>query len=137
VRSRILTAVLTVGVSAALLTGCSSTPDKPEPTATKTIAAPDGQTPAPYENACDGDQAVLSGDGQRHKLPKGCDAVSIVSSGSEITLGTTKNIVVEGSNNDVTVKSVGDLTLLGSNNKVHVETGRPQIDDEGTGNTVD
>ncbi|WP_396290046.1 DUF3060 domain-containing protein [Curtobacterium sp. KT1] len=139
-RSRIITAVLAVGVSAALLTGCSSTPDesdKPEPTATKSVAAPDRETPAPYDNACDGDQAVLSGDGGQHELPKGCDAVSVVSSGSEITLGDTESIVVEGSNNDITVASTKNLLLLGTNNKVHVEGDAPEVDDQGTGNTVD
>ncbi|NII40930.1 uncharacterized protein (DUF2345 family) [Curtobacterium flaccumfaciens] len=135
-RSRTIAAVIAVGVSATLLAGCSSTSPKPEPTATKSIAAPDGQTPAPYENACDGKQAVLSGDGTKHELPKGCDAVSVVSSGSTITLGATKSIVVEGSNNDITVESTDDVTLMGSNNKVHVEGDKPEVNDTGTGNTV-
>ena len=134
-RSRIVTAALAIGVGTALLTGCSST--EPEPTATKSVAAPDSQTAAAYDNACDGDQAVLSGDGGRHELPKGCGAVSVVSSGSTITLGDTKSVVVEGSNNGITVESVDDLTLLGSNNTVHVEADEPEVDDQGTGNTVD
>ena len=133
-RSRTIIAALAIGVAAAMLTGCSSTPDHPEPSATKSVA---GKTAAAYDNACDGDQAVLSGDGGRHELPKGCGAVSVVSSGSTITLGDTKSVVVEGSNNGITVESVDDLTLLGSNNTVHVEADEPEVDDQGTGNTVD
>jgi hypothetical protein len=130
--------VTTIVLTALALTGCSHSAPTPSPTPTKSAAAaPDGQETPAYENACDGDQAVLSGDGVDHRLPKGCSAVSVVSSGSAITLGPTKSLVVEGDNNDITVESLDAVMLLGTNNDVHVKGDDPEVDDQGTGNTID
>lgn len=136
-RRSTLSALLTAGTAAVLLTGCANVtaPDSKE--SAQPTKSPTGLAIPAYENKCDGSQAVLSGDGVEHTLKKGCEAVSIASSGSAIVLGPTKSIVVEGNNNDVTAASSDQVTLFGSNNKLHVEGGEPEVDDQGTGNTVD
>lgn len=139
-RAHTVPALLLLGSIPLLLTGCSGGAPSPStsPTSSSTpVAAPDGQTPVPYDNRCDGDQAVISGDGQDHRLPKGCDAVAVTASGSTIVLGSAKDLAVEGSNNDITVDEATTITFLGSNNTVHVASGEPDVDDQGTGNTVD
>lgn len=133
------TALLAVSATTLLLTGCSQqstdhTAADPTPSASATTDDPGA--PAPYENACDGKQAVISGDGARHAI-EDCDAVAVVAKGSKITIGATKSIVVEGSNNDISVDSVDSVTMLGSNNKVHVDGDAPTVDDQGRGNVVD
>lgn len=140
-RARSLTtALVAVATATVLLTGCSqqSTDHSAKKPTVSTSATPsDGIEKPAYENACDGKQAVISGDGEHHKLAKGCDAVSITSSGSKVTTGATKTVMVEGSNNDITLDSAERITFLGTNNTVHVENGSPEVDDQGTGNTVD
>lgn len=133
-------ALLFLSATALLLTGCSgeSTDHAAEkPTASASASAPAGDyTPAPYENACDGEQAVISGTAGKHEIKK-CDAVAVASDGGKITVGTARTMVVEGSDNDITVSSLKSLTLLGSNNAVHVTGNAPSVDDQGAGNTVD
>ncbi|GAA1494235.1 DUF3060 domain-containing protein [Curtobacterium herbarum] len=132
--------LLLLSATALLLTGCSgqSTDHAAEkPTASASASAPAGDyTPAPYENACDGEQAVISGTAGKHEIKK-CDAVAVASDGGRITVGTARTMVVEGSDNDITVASLESLTLLGSNNAVHVTGDAPSVDDQGDGNTVD
>lgn len=131
-------AIIAITAAALFLTGCSeqSGPVSDEPTVTGS-AAPDGvETPA-YDNACDGDQAVISGDGEKHDLKEGCAAVSVVAAGSTVTIGETETVMVEGSNNEITVASVDAITLMGSNNTVHVTSGTPEVTDNGVGNSVD
>ncbi|MFZ6991398.1 DUF3060 domain-containing protein [Curtobacterium sp. RRHDQ66] len=133
----ITAALLAIGATALLLTGCAQQPtDETTKKPASSATAPDGYEKPAYENACDGKQAVISGDGETHKLAKGCDAVSITSSGSKVTTGATKSVMVEGSNNDITLDSADTITLLGTNNTVHVKNGSPEVDDQGTGNTV-
>lgn len=136
-RAHITPALLLIGSLSLLLTGCSGGSPAPSTSPTSTsAAAPDGRTPVPYDNRCDGDRAIISGDGQEHRLPKGCDSVAVVASGSATTIGATKDIAIEGSNNEITVEKTDHVTLLGSNNIVHVEDGTPEVDDQGDGNTV-
>jgi hypothetical protein len=133
----ITTPLIALSATALLLTGCTRQPTEhasAEPSPSATTA--NDSTPAPYDNACDGKQAVVSGTTGRHEIAE-CDAVAIVSKGSEITVGTARTMVVEGSNNDITVASLESLTLLGSNNRVHVDGDAPTVEDRGTGNTVD
>lgn len=139
-RAHAVPPVLLIGLLPLLLTGCSSGSPAPttSPTSSSTsAAAPDGRTPAPYDNHCDGDQAVISGDGQDHRLPKGCDGIAVTASGSTITLGPAKDLAIEGSNNEITVAEADSVILIGSNNKLHVADGDPAIEDQGTGNSVD
>jgi hypothetical protein len=139
-QTRSITAgIVALSATALLLTGCSqqstdTTATKPTPSASSTTDDPGSA--APYENACDGKQAVISGDGARHKI-KDCDAIAVVAKGSKISIGSTKSIVVEGSNNDITVESVDRVTMLGSNNNVHTGGDAPTVDDQGQGNVVD
>jgi hypothetical protein len=139
----IATAFLALGTTTLLLTGCAQqstdhVEKKPSTSATPSASATpaDEYSPAPYDNACDGKQAVIS-DTAGSQAIEDCEAVAVVSKGSEIVVGTAKSMVVEGSNNDITVASLESLTLLGSNNKVHVAGSAPDVDDQGTGNTVD
>ncbi len=133
-------ALVTATMTALLLTGCSAqqtdpTGGTPTPTATATAPIPDPGAPAAYDNACDGKQAIVSGEHVKRSIDH-CDAVAVTAAGSTITIGETGSLVVEGSDNTITVESVESVMLLGSNNKVRVESGTPQVDDQGAGNTV-
>jgi len=135
----ITTALVALSATALLLTGCSQQPTDTtakKPSASASSPAPDGIEKPPYDNACDGKQAVISGNGGTHKI-EDCEAVAVAASGSDITLGTTKDLMVEGSNNVITLSEAEHVTLLGSNNKVTVQDGSPEVDDQGTGNVVD
>ncbi|WP_420363624.1 DUF3060 domain-containing protein [Curtobacterium aetherium] len=137
--SRLTATLLAASATALLLAGCSGQPtghtaDTPSPTPSATID--DAGAPAPYDNACDGKQAVISGDSAPHEIDH-CDAIAVTTKGSRITIGSTTSMVVEGSNNDITVDSVERITMLGSNNTVHVDGDTPTVDDQGQGNTVD
>ncbi|PZE65126.1 hypothetical protein DEI83_10725 [Curtobacterium sp. MCBD17_021] len=135
----IATALLAASVTTLLLTSCSQQSTDhtaPKPSSSPSATMRDPGAAAPYENACDGKQAVISGDGAPHQI-EDCDAVAVVAKGSKVRIGDTKSMVVEGSNNDITVESVESVMLLGSNNTVHVDGDAPTVDDQGQGNRVD
>lgn len=136
---RTIAAVVLAASAASLLAGCTATSDNspaPKPTTSEKAAPNDVYKPAAYENACDGTQAVLSYEGGKHSLEDGCQAVSIVGSGSKYTIGATKTLAVEGDNLDIRVEKADAILLLGANNKVHVADGDPAIDNQGTGNVI-
>lgn len=139
-RIRTISTIVLASSAALLLAGCTADATEttsPKPSSSKKAAPTDQYTPAAYENACDGTQAVLDNEGGEHELEDGCKFVSVVGSGSKYTIGATETLAVEGSNLDITVSKADRVMLLGANNKVHVTAGTPTVDDQGTGNTVD
>ncbi|WP_439690064.1 DUF3060 domain-containing protein [Curtobacterium sp. SP.BCp] len=138
--TRSIAAVVLATSAALLLAGCTADSDNspsPKPTASEKAAPSDEYTPAAYQNACDGTQAVLDHEGGEHSLEDGCESVSVVGSGSKYTIGATNTLTVEGDNLDIRVEKVDKILLLGANNKVHVTDGEPAVDDQGSGNTID
>lgn len=135
--SRVAIGCIAVAGAALLLSGCAQqqptadSASKPSTSATASTAT----ERAPYDNTCDGAQAVISGDGDAHELGD-CATVSIVSAGATVTLGKTKALMVEGSGNQITVTGTEHVTLLGSGNTVTVTGSTPEVDDQGHGNTV-
>lgn len=126
--------------AALLLAGCTAHSDDspaPKPTGSSKEAPSDEYTPAAYQNACDGTQAVLDHEGGEHALEDGCESVAVVGSGSKYTIGATTTLTVEGDNLDISVERAEKILLLGANNKVHVGGGEPSVDDQGVGNKVD
>jgi hypothetical protein len=82
-----------------------------------------------------------------------CQEIDILSSGTTVRAESVTEIDVDGPRNNVTVAKAGELKAEGSNNTLHADqvgkidlegqgnqvtfgAGNPQIDDEGSGNSI-
>lgn len=82
-----------------------------------------------------------------------CQEIDILSSGTTVRAESVNEIDVDGPRNNVTVTKAGELKAGGSNNTLHADqvgkidlegqgnqvtfgAGNPQIDDEGSGNSI-
>lgn len=138
-KKHITSAIATTVACAALLVGCSSTPDggtakTSEPTASET-AAPNETV---YDECTDGTATILASNPEKGATFElgDCGTVSIVgqaTEGSSIHLGTVDVLVIEGDDTDVEVDAAKKIVLAGSDNHV-VHGGTPEVVDEGTGN---
>lgn len=62
--------------------------------------------------------------------------LDVLGHGSVVTATTVRELEVVGNGNDVTLESVREIDFEGDDNTVAVASGTPDIDDEGTGNSV-
>ncbi|GAA3954617.1 hypothetical protein GCM10022231_11340 [Gordonia caeni] len=64
------------------------------------------------------------------------DDLDITGSGNTVTAGVVDDLDIDGDDNSVTAQRIDDVDLNGNANTVAYREGSPEIDDEGSGNTV-
>ncbi|NLG48207.1 DUF3060 domain-containing protein [Gordonia sp. (in: high G+C Gram-positive bacteria)] len=110
-------------------------------------------TQTPAEVRCTGGDVIVAVPSAQVSITGNCDDVKIESSGGTITAenvddldvagsdntvtaGLVDDLDVDGDNNTVTAQRIDDVDLNGNDNTVNYREGSPEIDDEGSGNTV-
>ncbi|MCW2131424.1 DUF3060 domain-containing protein [Arthrobacter sp. VKM Ac-2550] len=109
---------------------------------------------ADVELVCDGGGKIeVLGNGITLTVTGHCQEIDILSSGTTVRAESVSEIDVDGPRNNVTVEKAGELRAEGSNNTLHAgevgkialegqgnqvtfSAGNPQIDDEGSGNSI-
>lgn len=129
-----VTGAIVATALAALLAGCSSQSpvDSPGPSATKSATASQ-----PVNECKNGQLTVTDVKKSKDALAKGCDTISLLTSGADVEIGPTKTLGVEGSDNKVAGTTIGAVHAMGSGNAITYTGEAPDTEHLGEGNTAE
>jgi hypothetical protein len=139
--------------------GAQATPSASSTALAQPILAPGRErkltlADADVELVCDGGGKIeVLANGITLTVTGHCQEIDILSSGTTVRAESVNEIDVDGPRNNVTVAKAGELKAEGSNNTLHADqvgkidlegqgnqvtfgAGNPQIDDEGSGNSI-
>lgn len=126
-------AAVSAATLAALLTGCTQS----SPTTLSSTPSASSDEAAPTTNSCvDGELTVTDATAAADALKTGCDSVYLLTSGADVTLGPTEDLVIEGQDNTVHGSHLGEVSALGSGNTIEHTGDAPDAADLGDGNTL-